>query len=343
MSILNKCQWLVCFVLVYCCVIAHGQVYEMDKRELKFELSKEMPKWEASHVASKEVTHFARIHLLDDRHFGFKGVHWSGAILNTKAGKLMSEKQRHFISGFLHSGSINKGFGPFHARDGKVPFEINTVSEQDVHLMIESLLEYFNNKARSNMEKARKEFEEAQKTIAELEKNIPELEKKYKHPKSQVDKIIKDRWESKYGLIDRQMMFTETKESMKEFTHKLVLLEFEVIELQAKMDMINKFKGTITDQSMLLKLDQMLIIAEVEFVGILAKKKAFQKSFEQGAQLLHMMREERHLSYQIKKTKRTLVDTRTQVSKLEQKLADPPPEWKSVSMVESKVVIFKLH
>ena len=345
MSLLNKCQWLVCFVLAYCCVIAHGQEKVSDTQGLEFEISKELPRRPSNRIASSEATHFAMIDLRAGRTFRYGPGGWPGAILSTEAGESMSEKQRSFIAGFKKSS--NRHFGPFAPKGGGgiVHFYINAVSENDARKMVEALFEYFNKKAQSELEAARNQLKQARNIIIEKEKELPAMVAQHKSIKAKADNIMEDHWGTKNLLIDKNSIVNDIRENMKVFKHKLRNLDFENVNTQARIEAINKFKnkGKITDQSNLVKLDQMLIDDEVKLAGLLAEQRVIRDTLRQAKNSLHTIGEKNKLSKEVNKLRKTLADNKTIATNLEAKLADLPAEWKPVSIPNRKVVIYDIR
>jgi len=344
MTILNKYRWLTCFLVIYCCLITHAQENAPHKPKLKFELSKELPNsipW-LSKIAWHEVTYFASIKLRSDRTFDPGPDGWPSALLSTEAGKSMSEKQRHFLADIPKN--YYSQFGPSLGIDAIAHFYIVALSENDARKMVEALLEYLNKKAQSDMENAKKQLEEKQKNIIELEGKLKKLleSEDYQQSKEQLEKVVINSWQSKFIAVDCGSIWPESWEKMKVLNQKLTFLNFDILAIQSKIDTINKFKNdheSPRSAETEYKLDQMLVITEIELAALLAKQKAMQKSFDDAARLIEACNEIRERDL----LEDNITNVRQEISKLQKKFANPPAAWKPVTVIDNKVVIYQLR
>ena len=123
-------------------------------------------------------------------------------------------------------------------------------------------------------------------------------------------------------------------------------LDFEIINLIAKKDMIVQLKKSVKSPfqaEKVIKLDQMLITTEVELAGLLAKKNAIQKSYEQLAKLMESFQKEGDAHGKINDLKLDMKKARKSVQLLDSKLADPSADWLPVKVVDNKVVIYPVR
>jgi len=135
------------------------------------------------------------------------------------------------------------------------------------------------------------------------------------------------------------------KKSMEDLTHHLRLVDFELIGLRAKIDSISRFKANekITDQDTLAKLDQMLIVSEVERAGVLARRNAYISAFKQAKELYALIRSTDVATSKKKIWEEKLVNTQDAVRGTEEWLANPPDSTRPVEIHENKVTIYPVQ
>ena len=301
MITLRKSQLLVVFAVTCIFSVAYGQQIEQAERQLQFVISGTFSP--IRHYS--EVTHYGYFHVSEDR--SFRGRWTDEWITQTSQWKEMSEKQRQFIyklqNDYKYRRAAQKwNIGrPFSTKsdyvrtpEGTVTYQVLGVSEEDVRKMVEAAIERLDNQAHNLQEQQQKSLELNQNVIVEAEKILPKLETECKKLEAQADKKTKEYAKTHYEIdsIKRKEIPDHARKNMEELARYLRLANFELIGLQARIDSIEIFKasGDISDQGTLIKLDQMLIADEIERAGILARKKAYVKSFKQSEELYNVIK-----------------------------------------------------
>jgi hypothetical protein len=345
MVISRKCQWLAVITMI--CVLSTIQA-EQDartKRELHFERATESIGLSDCPSGAKYVGDF---HIVKDRRLRT----WIFVISETSQWKQMSGAQRQLITKLQNEYRVtdNKFWrigSPFSARssyvrtpEGTVTYRVYGVSEQDVRKMAEGVIKWLDTQALKNVTFHQKSLDAQRNTIAEARMTLPKLEMESKRLVKQADEKIKEYTEVNYG-VDPQTVFDHARESMEELARHLKTADFELVGLQARIDLIGKFKagGKITDEATLIKLDQMLMADEIERAGVLARRSAYEAAFKLGKELCEAIVMRDKTSSQIMTCQKKMKDAEQAILMNEKTLADPPPEMRPVQVYENKVTI----
>jgi hypothetical protein len=120
-----------------------------------------------------------------------------------------------------------------------------------------------------------------------------------------------------------------------ELANNLILIDFELVGLKTRIDLIGKFKtgGKITDQATLIKLNQMLMVDEIERAGMLARRGVYEAAFELAKELDNTLKTMSKVSSQKTAWERKLREEEQDVWKWEDILTDSPQkyvQWRSV-------------
>ncbi|UCF17865.1 MAG: hypothetical protein JSW59_10445, partial [Phycisphaerales bacterium] len=169
---------------------------------------------------------------------------------------------------------------------------------------------------------------------------LQELETKLRQLKAKMDEEIESYSKFNYG-IEPEKISSHVKKSMEEFARNLRTADFELVGLNARIDLIDKYKtgGEITDQATLIKLNQMLIADEIERAGVLARRSAYEAAFRQAKELNDTITARNKASLQKSRLEVELKSAQNNSSKMERILAEPKPDMRPVEVYENKVTI----
>lgn len=333
--------------LVVACVFSssYAQQTQQPKRKLRFAVSsKRVPN---SNIRS-EINHIGYFHIIKDRNLGS----WVLGISETSQWKQMSEKQRKFVSDLQNEYKVTakeyRRLGsPFETvsdyvrtPEGTLTYEVHGVSEQDTRRMVEAVIEWLDKRALEKLEEVQKRLERDRNIIAEAQKRLPKLETECKQLEAQADEKIKEYVKVNYG-IDRKKITDHAKRSVEELARNLRTADFELVGLQARIDLAGKFKadGKITDQDTLIKLNQMLMADEIERAGVLARRNAYEAVFRLAKDLYDAISSRDETSSQKMICESRLANAKMDTLKMEEVLADPPSEMHPVEVYENEVTI----
>ena len=345
MLILRKSQLLIAIALTCILSTIRAEQSTPKKRELQFELSKKSIRFPSCPLETKYVGDF---HIVVDRRL----ESWIFGILETSQWQLMSEAQRQFITRLHNQYKVTdkerrRVGAPFSSKseytytpEGMLTYRVHGVSEEDTRRMAEAVIEWLDKKALAKLGDFQKSLERNRNIIAEARKTLPKLEMECKRLEALADQKIKEYTEVNYG-IDPKTIFDHVKKSMEELARHLRTSDFELVGLQARIDLIGKFKagGKITDQATLIKLDQMLMADEIERAGVLARRSAYEAAFKLAKELYDAIKNRNDTSVQKRSWELQSEDAKKDVPKIEEVLADPPPDMRPVQVYENKVVI----
>jgi len=342
--IISRMSQLLAVVAVTCFFsMAYAEQSKQTKRELQFELSTisiGLP------YCPTETKYVGSFHVIKDRNLGS----WIFGISETSQWKQMSEAQRQFISKLQNEYRVTERErqrigSPFSSKteytytpEGMLTYRVHGVSEPDVRRMAEAVIEWLDKKALEKLEEVQKRLESEQNTIAEAQKKLPKLEEECKQLEAQADEKAKKYTEVNY--IDRDIT-KHAEKSMEELARNLRTADFELVGLQARIDLIVKYKtgGKITDHDTLIKLNQMLMADEIERAGVLARRSAYEAAFKLAKELYGAMITRGSVSSQKTAWERKLKNAKEDVLIFEEILDDIPPEMRPVEVYENKVTI----
>jgi hypothetical protein len=331
-----------CFFVVS---VVYAEQSEPAERQLKFEVST-IPV-DLSYRFS-EAKYVGYIHIREDRSLRS----WRDWIQAVSQWKEMSEAQRQFINKLWndyeykkHISRADRGY-PFSSKSvntpqGTLTYRVIGVSEEDVRKMAVAVVEVLDHLARLQRENDRKDLERVRSVIAEAEKILPRLEAQVKQLSTRVDEKIAEYVEANYGIENKETIREHARKSMDDLSYNLRLVNFELIGLQAKIDSIEKYKSSrkTGDQDTLIKLEQMYIAADVERVGALARKGAYEAAFKQAKELYTVINSRDDVSVKKHEWEQKLSDSQEYLPYIEGRVASPPRETYPVEVYHNKVTI----
>ena len=347
MIISRRNQLLAVIATTYILSTVFAEQSTAPKRELKFELSTKSI-WFSP--CPSETKYAGDLHITKDRIL----EPWVFGVSETSQWKQMSEAQRQFIIKLQNRYRVTDKelwrVGPAlsiqsdytHTPEGMLTYRVHGVSEEDTRKMAEAVVEWFDNKALEKLEEVQKKLEHAQNVITEAQEKLPKLEVEYQRLQKQADEKEKEYKEVNY--IDWEM-FDHAENSIEELAHNLRTTDFELAGLQARIDLIGKFKagGKISDQATMIKLNQMLMADEIERAGVLARRNAYESALKLAKEFRDVVRALRSTSSIKSARERELKIAKTNASLWEKILADPRPEMNPVQVYENKVIIYPVR
>jgi hypothetical protein len=294
------------------------------------------------------MNHIGYFHIIKDRNLGS----WVLGISETSQWKQMSKKQRKFVTRLQNEYKVTaKAYrrvgSPFETvsdyvrtPEGTLTYEVYGVSEQDTRRMAEAAIEWLDKKALENLEEVRKRLQRDRNTIAEAERILPKLEMEYKRLITLAERKIKAYTETNYG-IDAGTVLDHVEKSVEELARRLRDADFELVGLQAKIDLAGKFKADakITDQDTLIKLNQMLMADEIERAGVLARRIAYEAAIKEAKEVYDAILKRDETYSQKDEWEDKLKAAKINAPAMEKYLADPPAQMRPVEVHENKVVI----
>jgi chromosome segregation ATPase len=225
-----------------------------------------------------------------------------------------------------------------HTPEGTLTYRVYGVSEDDTRKMAEGVIEWLDNQALKELEDVQKKLEKNRAVKIKTQGEIPKLEVECQRLQKQLDEKEKEYKEANY--IDWEMS-DHAEKSIEELAHNLRTTDFELTGLQARIDLIGKYKagGNISDQATIVKLNQMLIADEIERAGVLARRNAYEAALKLAKEYRDVVRAFRSASVQKDGRERDLKDAEQEVKRWENILANPFPYMRPVQVYENKVII----
>ena len=329
-------------------------------REIKFELSDHSV---SNPIFYPEMTHVAEFHLTADRPFDA----WILLCEETSQWQDISDAQRAFCTKLLDRYRIeSRGVirtldlrptlravppGGRGRSSGKYwSFEIWGVSLEDTKAMALAVINRLDSIAASRFEAVEEEIKKNGSTLLETAKKRPVLETQYKELRQKVAETGKRYSQSNYDLVETgNSLFKHAVRTRDDVGSHLREVRFELLGLTAKQEAIESFKNSkktmrsATLRETLLKLDQLLVINEVERVGALARESAYQEAFGQAKALVDAVLAKDTAGAQL-----DLNDVRRRTAEKELKIREkqfkmPPGFWKPVEVHDNLIRIMPVR
>ncbi|MHC4165683.1 MAG: hypothetical protein ACYSWQ_01865 [Planctomycetota bacterium] len=315
------------------------------KRELQFEVRTVNLRFPS---CPSETRFVGDMHITKDRNL----PSWIFQISNTSQWEHMSESQRKFITRLQNEYRVTRigdqrVGNAFSVRSdytrtptGTLTYRVHGVSETDVRIMAEALVEWLDEKASKKLKEVQERLEHDRNVMAEAPQELLKLEAEWERLEAQVDDKTEDYAKVNYG-IDPKKLPDHVKKSMEQLAHNLKTADFELVGLQARIDLIGKYKtgGKITDQATLIKLNQMLIADEIERAGVFARRSAYEAAFKLAKELYDALAARNEAGARKARSEMRLADAEGDASRMERILADPPPEMRPVEVYKNEVTI----
>jgi len=353
-------------VLLLACICATllGAERKEAKTELKFEIdNKRLQSW--AHPRSKKLcqgpikpSHVAEVLIMGDnkeicyfytyvvgsegikfvsKAWFFPGTEGGKMILQTSAGRSMTQKQREFVEKsdfFLYVGHSNK------VRNYSRYF-LYAVSEMDAKKMVEAFCEILTEKADERMQEDKKLLSRTKEKISDIKKKLPEKQKQSKAAESKYKEIKNAR----YFSLDGGQAYKKAMETMLQMVKMLDTLEIELAGIREKMKTIERFRSgqeRVRNQTNQVnyRLDEMFVEQMVELRGVEARKKATLRICNREKEFLDFYNQRANLEREVDGLERSLSKSEKDLSGLEGMLANPEPNMLPPKVYQNKVTIY---
>ncbi len=347
MMFLRRSQWLAVITTICILSTAFAEQNTQTTRELQFEVS---TKSIGLPTRPSEAKFVGTFHVVKDRQLRT----WIFDISDTSQWKQMSEAQRQSIIKVQNEYRVTdrqywRMGSPFSIKsdytqtpEGMLTYRVYGVSEDDTRKMAEGVIEWLDNQALERLKDVHNRLEKNRNVITKAKEEIPKLEVERQRLQEQLDE--KEKEYKKANYVDTQM-YDHAEKSIDELAHNLRTTDFDLMGLQARIDLINNYKsgGKISDEATIIKLNQMLIADEIERVGILARRNAYETALKLAKDYCHAVRAVRSASQRKVGWERDLKSAEQEVRRCEDILVSPPPEMRPVQVYENKVIIHPIR
>ena len=327
--------------------MSHAEQSTLTKRELQFEIStRAIPR--SRHPS--EAKYVGDFHITLDRRLGPRIF----GVSETSQWKQMSEAQRQFITRLqskyrvtdIKQWRVGLAFSTkssyTHTPKGMLTYRVHGVSEEDTRKMAEAVIEWLDNQALEKLKEVQKKLEDSKNVITKAQEEIAKLEVECQRLQKQADEKEKEYKEVNY--IDWEI-FQHAENSIEELAHNLRTTDFELAGLQARINLIGKYKagGNVGDKTTFLKLNQMLITDEIERAGVLARRSAYESALKLAKGYRDAVRAVRSAYSRKAEWVRKLKNAEEEGPKYEDILANPSPEMRPAQVHDNKVIIYPVR
>jgi hypothetical protein len=259
-------------------------------------------------------------------------------LLRRELAKSVSEDQRKFNRGSHFVSGVPKRFVT-RPDSGETPVCLIGVSLEDTKTMVRSTLEWGAKPAYLALKKAEAELAEHRKNQADQEKKIAGLTQEREEAAAKLEASCKA---GPYQDIDDAQL------SVQEFTRASLLVEVEIVGIQAKFDMIKQQEaklrneyGVIPDsiQELLLR---MRLSEEIELAGALARQNTIKSHLSKASDFVKLWWRSEELAGKLEEIKVHLAGAKREISRLEKTLANPHRELRQLEVADNKVMIYSV-
>lgn len=348
----RKLRFVMVLISICTCGLVLGAEPNEAKIELKYEISDDEQEWlitdkRGNIVKDKVVagpikpTHVAEL-------FTNSYLPSAEILLNTSAGKNMSERQRRFLT--TTAGTISR-IGPYDKPiRGYRHFRLYAISEDDAKKMAQAMLEYQANELIADYERCLTQRKELEEKVADIKKELPEKQKQAKAAESKCMEIKDSRY---FSLHDSEAI-KKAKETMLQMDKMLDVLEIELAGILEKLkaiewyrnskNLIDMLKYRHFPDEIMSKLDQMFVEQMIERRSVEARKKAALKIQSREKGFLDLFSQKSSLEARVRTLRKSLNDSERRLDEIERFLSDMGPEDKLVPKVfQNKVTIYPVR
>ena len=204
--------------------------------------------------------------------------------------------------------------------------------------------------AASRFEAVEEEIKKHGATLLETAKKRPVLETQYKESRLKVAETSKSYSQSNYDLAETgDHLFKHAVKTRDDVGSHLREVRFELLGLTAKQEAIESFKNSkktmrsTTMRETLLKLNQLLVINEIERVGALARESAYQEAFGQAKALVDAVLARESVRAQLDTNDARRRTAEKQLKIREKQFKSPPGERKPVEVNRNLIRIMPVR
>ncbi|MFB0525387.1 MAG: hypothetical protein ACETVZ_07575 [Phycisphaerae bacterium] len=335
---LKRCQFLVGLIIVLVCVSALCQQPQQSETELRFEISSEEQQWIIEPPAPGKgpirPTHVAVLFIRQPQYMPiFTKPPVIEEILGTTAGKLMSQKQRDFISAAKAFCQLSS---PRYAVPNHYHFRLYAVSEADARNMAQAFIEYLTITSNAIREQLLTKKQGLQRQINTHKNKISETEAELKNVQTKLNEL---KGRIHYLTID------EAEQTVLELNKMLDALDVEIAGLQAKVSTIEKYRSDkkITNEDTLAKLEQMLSEQAVELAGALARKEASTRIRNQAEEFYNLRKQQISLPDTLIIWRKGLSSRERDLEQIQDRLIDSASNALPLKVYQNKVTIYPVR
>jgi hypothetical protein len=279
-------------------------------------------------------------------------VRWVNWVHETELWNEMSEAQRDLVRKLQNNFGaaehlektfpIGSAFSNANIPGNYRPYKVLAVSEKDAQLMASAIVEWLSKYIETSIKKKEMILKDTLELLALSQKELNELEESQKTTTNDLKEKKEKYAKAKHGAIDNNNINQDTQKCMEEISYKLRTTEYELVGLQAKKNMIANFIGDTKHRNMLIKLEEMLIVVEIDLAEVLAQKNFCEHVFQQAQDLRNLWAKHESQRTKIDQLKSTIKQLPQSISRMENLLADCSKEKKIVDVYDNKVVIYKI-
>ena len=296
-----------------------------------------------------EVTHVAEFHVVQDRKITMS---WLSTIEDTPQWLKVSEAQRTLVLEVKRRRTLSligkslvtvgRAYRSSKTPQGAVSYHIWGASAEDAKILAEAFIEKLDQTAAEKHEAVKQEIDHLQSTLLEADRTIPDLE-------SECERLKKDALEhaeaysQKYSLVDStpNYVLNHAASSHEDASSHLREIRIGLLGLSAKQEAIRNFKsqGKIKDKATLLRLDQLLVVNEIDQIGALARKSAYTEILTQTQLVLQSEKTGTRAYSDLGHwtTKQTIA--KDKLEKLEKEIKNPPANGQAVTVHDNLIRI----
>jgi hypothetical protein len=330
-------------ILTCICIPAFCQDANTPETQLNFEVSQEERPWVRDHdnrpgrgpIAPKYVAEFFRQSA--DYPAGYGELPDAKHLLETRAGSLVSPRQREFVT--VSDALVNMGFG--RTVKNHRHFSVYAVSQEDAKRVTEALLELWTAGAKRRTQEVedrfRKQEEEMARANNDLQNKQAELES--------VTRQLEELRGSTRSLSTDEDAREQAKATVLEMDKILNTLDIEITGIKAKLTAIDQYKSErkLTSIEGLAKLEVMLAEQTVELAGALAKMEAARGIREAHQKFYDLATQRATLEREVWSLRTALGNWPVRRRDWEERLADPPAFWLPPKVYENEVTIYPVR
>ena len=343
----RKCQFVLALISV--CIFTPLLLAETseDETKLKFEINNDKSQlWLSSRPDTPgqgpiKPTHVAVLYIRRPNELS-RGHKEILQILNTSAGRSLSEQQRKFLS----TSSALTWLGEDRIRNHDMVL-LYAISEEDAKKTVQAYLEIPKNKANARMQEYEEYLKDRKEKIIDIKKTLPEKQKQANEMEPKYMEIKKNRY---FSLSDDEA-YEKAKETMLEMDKMLDVLEIELAGIREKMSVINEYRKTPQDmqaimrreklpEGMLVKLEQMFIEQTIELKSAEARKQAAITIRDRDKAFVDLFIQWNNLSGEVYNLKANLESSEKRVPEMEEILTNPTPNLLPPEIYQNKVTIY---
>jgi len=334
----RKQQLVITLILACICAPTLAQEPNEAKTELKFEIdNKRLQPWADARTKKLgkgpiKPTHVALLYIRRPSEGLPKRYQGILEILNTSAGKSLSEQQRQFLT--ASDAVVWWGIEDIQNHD-MVP--LYAVSEEDARKTVRAYLEVAISKVNSKLKDLLDEQQELEEKIAGAEKAVRDKETKLKTIQAKLDEVKK---------TVHYLSPDEAKETVLELNKSLNSLDVEIAGLQARILANGKYrfeKGNRLSDEALAKLEQMKGEDIISLAGALARKKAATAIHHHARELYELNKLQTRLRHETDELKAELSRDEKELRQTENQLEHPTPDKLVPKVFQNKVTIYPVR